>query len=268
MFANFLITASILSLSLQGWNDLWQGLTVISLAIAFIAGYGANKTGKRLGKVQDHEIRAQKAELVTLSTKLEEQREKTANAERATLELQKGLAPRSLPLLAFRDDNTSTFDLLKPFAGMRVVLRYSTESEPVRAANTITDAMTLAGWKVEAKPYTFPKPPLGVLIEWHMSRARDESPPRLETLEERADEKRSEDAAKALAELLTSFDWAGVMTVREWLTGFPGTENPIPPNAIRVTIGPRDERDFLPQKVRVLENRAKELDKKQSSKQK
>src|SRR5437879_5296420 len=75
--------------SLEGWNFFWQAATMIALAATFITGFGQFLTGKWLNELQGRENKRQATRLVELETDLSKQREKTALAERATLELER-----------------------------------------------------------------------------------------------------------------------------------------------------------------------------------
>src|SRR6476660_2989227 len=81
--------AVIILSSLEGWNFFWQVATMIALAATFITGLGQFLTGKWLNELQGRENKRQATMLVELETDLSKQREKTALAEKATLELQR-----------------------------------------------------------------------------------------------------------------------------------------------------------------------------------
>jgi hypothetical protein len=74
--------------------------------------------------------------------------EEKLEAERQTrLDLEASLAPRILPYQIGPQGKTS-FDDLKPFSGVEVIIEHVDDAEAERAANAIAQVIKLAGWKI------------------------------------------------------------------------------------------------------------------------
>ena len=155
-----------------------------------IALKGELEKEAQASKERAEELRAQ-----NLST------EKNLEAEKRTrLQLEKALAPRTLPLLV--GGGKSNVDSLKPFTGTEFTIKYLPDAEATRAASNILEILLFVGWK---KKIFEPAPGLnmgfldGVQILWYM-------PPTLGVFDDPA-QVRSRETARALEALLKKYDW-------------------------------------------------------------
>jgi hypothetical protein len=175
--------------------------------------------------------------------------------------LSKLLGKRLLPQLVMMGDKLNVTPLL-PFGahgpGMRAMIEYLPETEPRRAAQSIADVLSIAGWKVisfvenkdlwaapsdgvEIESYTGVKlPSLMTKAEIEAWKEERRSPGYDEAQERRrVAERISRDAANTLAKFLVSNNWSRVRT------GLAAPYNPIEPNTVKILVGFKPEPETL-----------------------
>lgn len=148
---------SMASSSIYWWYILWQVVTVIALAVTFIAGFGTVVTGKWLNDKQSDEMAALKQSATRLDiaakdslaaqqrveVELAEAKTKQAEAEKATLELQIRLSSRKLS----PEQRQLLIDSLSSYKGQRLgVVEYGLSREAASFSKEIETALTEAGW--------------------------------------------------------------------------------------------------------------------------
>jgi len=154
------------------------------------------------------------------------------------LNLAKSLARRALPFVGTLG-GPSNLDILKPFAGLKVIVEFAApDREPARAAQQLTQALRFAGWNVIsttaredlAEPFFD-----GVIIQTAWPRDSASDPNAFHTLSE-IREKPGE-AAGALESFLHTNNWVA----RQFA---PAIKNEFPPDSLRVRIGLKPEPEF------------------------
>jgi hypothetical protein len=181
-------------------------------------------------------LREEELKAINLATesKLEQER-------KTRLELEQSLAPRILPFQLGPGDHTS-FDVLKPFAGIEVIVGYLPDAEATRATDAVRNVIGLAGWKIIS---TVPRPDVnmgyfdGVVVETN-KRAWLEQ-----------DRKKELFAARTLVEFLKSNDWEARVSI--------STMDDIPKNTIRVIIGFKPNPYFEPEWVKEAKEKSKKM---------
>jgi hypothetical protein len=118
----------LLSLTTESWNDIFQVVSVVAAAVAFVALVGTVLTGRKAGQRQAEKI-------LTLGTELEKER-------RIRLELEGAIAPRQIAKAREVAEN------LRQFTGTKVIIESQIDAEAWRTANEIHNVLWGAGWEV------------------------------------------------------------------------------------------------------------------------
>jgi hypothetical protein len=192
-------------------------------------------------------LREEALKAVNLATesKLEKER-------KTRLELEKSLAPRSIPL--FYNAGKANFDPLKPFAGIQVMYEVLPDSEALRAAGSLRQILEAAGWQTIS---FVPRADVnigffdGVVIE-SVPGGR-EAVEAKKTPEQAALWNRMRDAGKALNDFLSSYNWGSRNTFK-----MPN-EAKIPLNTIRIVVGFKPSPYFEPDLVKELKEDSEKM---------
>jgi hypothetical protein len=152
-----------------------------------------------------------------------ESAERLIEDERKTrLELQRSLTPRQFEFIQI--GNETSFDDLKPFRGMRVILEYVPDGgECELAASAIIELVTKAGWTIDGTPTPNRNERPGVYVEWYMHFDHTDAA--------FAAEEQSREAAQELVSFLKASDWVAEGR------GAGERMNNIPEGTVRVHVG-------------------------------
>lgn len=129
------------------WNAVFQWGSVALIAVTFIFGAGALWTGNRINQRQSARLVSLESDLTRAQESLAHQQEKTANAERALLELKERQDDRRLT-------DEQYMNLVRVFRGagkphITVRLMFIDQGEPRRFAELLASVLGAAGWKAE-----------------------------------------------------------------------------------------------------------------------
>ena len=204
-----------------------------------LAGTANQKAGEANQRASEANERAEQLAKENLATESKLEKEKLAR-----LELEKSLAPRTLTIASY-PDNRATFDSLKPFADIKVVMFVLPDAEAQRAAGSIAALVEPANWKIETVTVTSSlnigfydgvvvSPPTRILPKY--------------PLEDRQNASKSYKAAEALVAILKSQNWeARVSPV-------PGAAEQ-DPNTLKIHIGFKPSPYFDPDWVKELHSK-------------
>jgi hypothetical protein len=186
------------ALAALSWG--FVGVTLLCGALALIGSREANKRqATQLMQLEGANIEARR--------KLE--------AERTTrLSMEQDLYPREIPVIDH--GGTTNLDSLKPFAGIQMIVEYASRSEATAAARNIMEIGREVGWTtiktdVPSDLIDFNDGVDGVVIEPYKPTNPD--PP--------ANERRAEEAAKALATFLEAHNWKARVRPGSSRSGLP-----------------------------------------------
>ncbi len=206
---------------LADWYWALQALSLVLLSITIPVGFLTIIAGREANRRQSLEIETRRKENLATEQRLGEEQDKR-------LELEKTLAPRSIPYKF--DRGKTNIDELRPFAGTQVIFKVLPDIEAVRAANNIAWLLREAGWTIsgiEADSSLGEEGFFdGVVIFSYRAPGAVASIP---SPEEQRDEDRSRAAADAVSAFLTSNDWKAM-----W---FPWKRGVLPRNTIRINVG-------------------------------
>jgi hypothetical protein len=208
----------------MSWETVYwvsQLLLVVFAGVALISGAVVNKR--------------QSKQLLALETTLEEQRQRTEGLQNdnikaqsdlekersSRIEMEKSLAIREVALFSVR--GVSNVEGLKPFAGVKFVVRSLPEAEPSRAAESLISVLEIVGWVKTGREISgeyMSQQYDGVTVSTGLAERSTES--------ERA-------AAKALVDFLKMNGW-------EARKGRPHVSTP---NVIQITVGFKPAPYFL-----------------------
>jgi len=122
------------------------------------------------------------------------------------IELEKSIQPRNLPMIEAGKNN---FEPLLPFLGQKYILEYVPDIEALRAASRILANVESAKWQLVKQPSANPEAYQsffdGVVIRYFLP--KEDAVTRMRSPADVAATERSEKAADALVQVLTSHGW-------------------------------------------------------------
>ena len=177
-----------------------------------------------LASTARQEVARAKEETVKLEAQLEDERQKM-------LELKKFATSRAINVFRSSDGSSNT-DPLKAFPDMRFIVVTAQDAEARNAAGLITDMLTSpsVGWKFMGEdPKLLMSLTYGVAVDQYLAPAAVSNTP-----EAQADQKRSCEAARALAWFLQDQGW---LSVHPGYTSHGYAGDTIPKNTVLIRVG-------------------------------
>jgi hypothetical protein len=212
--------------SLEGAYVWFQVATIVFVAGTVLTSLGTLVTGYVVGRRQSTKILELEGRNIQAQKDLDTQKRKT-------FEIEKSSAKRRITIILTGAGKTS-FDSLKPFAGMRAVIEFVPEVEPRRAATDIAMVLDASGWAVSP---LIPNKELGeafwdgVAVSSYALSAEDSIRYKGRAEESR---RRTGDAAETVVNFLSSNDWIRVRR-------FPSRLGEVPINTVRIRVGFKPE---------------------------
>lgn len=224
-------------------------------AVALISGFIVNKRQARVILELTRGLNESKIELAKAQTTASEAKESAEKERQTRLEMEKSLAPRTIPLVF--GGGKSNIDPLKKFSGIEMIVEYLPDAECTRAAFNIVQLASMAGWKlVRCEPNLQIDPglafPEGVVVRPYSSDATSEKPPRDRSDEEQKNETRSNRAADALVEFLDSNNWDATKKL--------GWKANVPVNTVKISVGLKTLPYFEPKEFKEARDKAKQIE--------
>jgi hypothetical protein len=184
---------------------------------------------------ESEELHRHSLELAALLT---EANQKVEEARQTTLMLVELNRPRIIATAATSESGENpSLEALKKFAGMQVIVEHDDDDDSRRAAGKIMEAVEIFGWRViQPVPRSAPIAP-GVFVQSYLAAM----PPTQADCEVLCDEQNSRAAADALMALLGQNGWSGIASN----FGPRTAVDALPPNTVRVLVGPRPPATFL-----------------------
>jgi len=185
-----------------------------------VAGSAALILGNRINKAQAGQLRQFDQDLTGAKRELTEARLKLETERVKRLQLQRAVTHRLIGIEESDNGTKSNFDVLKPFGGVKAIFEYSPQPEPADFASNLCTIVDRAKWEKLAANWISPAAAGtiadGVTVEWYVGKSGETD--------------LSADAAMAFADFLKTNGITGVHSA-------PSKVSELPPKSIRVLVG-------------------------------